>query len=196
MHGIQTVHIRRRISFGIPHCLRLRQGGREIGMLQFHAGENVIAGAVDNSVNMGNAISHKPFAQGFDNRNPSAHTGFVIQIGPVLPRRREQFLAVGRKQRLVGGDHRLAQAERRQNHRPGHRCSADQLNDGVNPRVLHHAAPIGGHERGWDGVRARLIQRLDRHFAQTRLEAEPRFQQRPVPVPMVPNTTAHRPAAD
>ena len=145
VHGIQTIHIHRRIGFGVAQFLRLRQGGSEFGMLQFHPGEDVIAGAVDDAVNMGNPVAHKPFAQSLDNGNAPGHAGFVIEVGAVLARGGEQFLPVGGDQGLVGRDDRLAQAERRQDHGLGDRGSADQLHDGVNLRVVDHGQPVGGH---------------------------------------------------
>ena len=165
-------------------------------MLQLHPAEDIIAGAVDDSVNMGNPVAHETLAQGLDNRNAPGHAGFVIKIGPMLARRGEQLLAVRGNQRLVGRDHRLAQPERCQDHGLGKRRSADQLDDGVDPRVLRDAGPIGGHQRGRDRIRARLVQGLDGDFAQADAEADAGFQQGAVPAPVVINTAAHRPSAD
>ena len=73
---------------------------------------------------------------------PPAHARLVVEVRSGLAGRGEQLLAVGREQRLVRRDHRLAELQGGQNHLPRHRGASRQLGNEVNLRVVHDLAPI------------------------------------------------------
>ena len=143
--------------FGVALLLRILQHRVEIRAFEFHPGEDVIAGAVDDAVKRVDAVADKTFAQRFDDRNAAANAGFVVKIRAVFFRRGEKFLAVRGKQGLVGRDDRFAELERGKNHCPGNGRAADQFDDDVHLRIVDDALPVGRHEgtREWDTDAAR-----------------------------------------
>ena len=151
---IVTVDVQRRLGLGIALGLRVLEHLVEIRPLLLHPGEDVIAGAIDDAVELRDAVADKPFAQRFDDGDAAAHAGLVIEVGPVLPGRGEQFLAVRGEQGLVGGDDRLAQLERGQDHRARQRRAAHQFRDDVHLRVVHHGPPVGRQARDAESRRA------------------------------------------
>ena len=83
MHRIMAIDIERRLGFGITEALCFLSTP-SIRALQFHAGQNVIAGAVDDAVEVRDAVAHKAFAQRFDDGNAARHAGFIVKIGSGL----------------------------------------------------------------------------------------------------------------
>ena len=139
---IGAANVQRRIGLRVAQPLRLLQSRREVQALQFHPCQYIIAGAVDDAVKVCDAVAHKTLAQRLDDRDAPGDAGLVIEIGSELPGRGEQLRAVLEKERLVGRDHRFAQPQRRQDHRPGEGCAPDQLDDHLDSRVVHHRRPI------------------------------------------------------
>jgi hypothetical protein len=70
-----------------------------------HSGQDVVAGAIEDSVDARRCIACEPFAQRFHDGNGAADGGFEIERDLVLFCNARQPRSVPRKQRLVGGDH-------------------------------------------------------------------------------------------
>src|SRR5258706_10661793 len=83
--------------------LRVFQHCSEISAFLLHPSEDVIAGAVDNAVEMGHAIADEAFAQRFDHRDAAANAGFEIKISAGLACGGDEFLAMSREERFIGG---------------------------------------------------------------------------------------------
>src|SRR6266576_315613 len=164
-----NVEIRRR--FGITLLLRVLEHRIEVRTFELHAREDVIAGAVDDPVEGGDAVADKTFAQRLDDRYAAANAGFVIEVRAVVARGRKQFLTVFSEQRLVGRDDRFAELERREDHRLREARAADEFDDDVRLRVIDDALPVGRYQAGWDFVRARFVERLDGDFAHVDFDA-------------------------
>src|SRR5881392_2820547 len=96
---VVAVNVQGRFGFGITETLRVGQDIAKLGSLEFHPRQNVIARAIDDSVEAGDAISDEPFAQDLDDGYAAGHAGFVIQIRAAVLRRREQLFAVRREER-------------------------------------------------------------------------------------------------
>jgi len=84
----------------------------EIRPLEFHSGQDVIAGAVDNPVEVGDAVSDESFAEGFDDGDAAADAGLVIKVCPVVPGGREELFPVFGEQGLVRRNDRFAEFQR------------------------------------------------------------------------------------
>ena len=74
---IPTIHIECRISLCIAQFLSIREHRRKISPLLRHASENVVAGAIEDSMNRLKTISHKGLADGFDDRYAASHSRLI-----------------------------------------------------------------------------------------------------------------------
>ena len=143
MRGVMAVDVERRFGFGVAELLRVGEDFVEIRALEFHAGQDVIAGAVDDAVETGDAIADQPFAQHFDDRDAAGDAGFVVEVCAVLLGDFKQLFAVRGEQCFVGGDDRFAQPQCVQDHFARGRGAAHQFDNQVDVRVLDDAGPIG-----------------------------------------------------
>ena len=196
VRGIVAVNVQVRRRLGVALLLRVGEHGVEIRALQFHPGEDVIAGAVDDAVQRFDAVADKTFAQRFDYGNTAANAGFVIKIGAVFFGRGKQLLAVRGQQRLVGRDDRFAELERGENHRPGDARAADQFGDDVHLRIVDDALPVQRHERTWDLIRPRFVERLHGDLADGDFHADARGHEAAVELERVKHAAAHGAAAN
>src|ERR1035441_1850690 len=196
MQRVVAVDVERRLGLGVPLRLGVLEDGVKIGPLHLHAGEDVIAGAVDDAVEVGDAVADKALAQGFDNGNAAANAGFVVQVRAVLPGRGEQLLAVGGEQGLIGGDDGFAKLQGDQNHRAGEGGAADQLGHDIHLRVSDDALPVRGHAGSRDRVRARLVEGLHGDFAEVYLHANAGGHQGAEELEGVKHAAAHGAAAN
>jgi len=176
--------------------LRVGEHGGEVRAFQFHPGEDVIAGAVDDAVERVDAVANEPFAQRFDDGNAAANAGFVIKIRAEFFGRGKQLLAVRGQQRLVGRDDRFAELERGENHRPGDAGATDQFGDDVHLRVVDDALPVQRHERTRDLIRSRFIERLHGDLADGDFDADARGHEAAVELERVKHAAAHGAAAN
>src|SRR5690349_18470057 len=76
VQSVVAVDIQRRFSLGIALGLRVLQNCMEVGAFEFHPGQDVITGAVDDAVKVGDAIADEAFPQGFDYRDAATNAGF------------------------------------------------------------------------------------------------------------------------
>ncbi len=196
MLRIIAVDIERGFRLGVALRLRVLEDCRKVRPLQLHTGEDVIAGAVDYAVEVGDAVANKAFAQGFDDGNATADAGFIVKVRAVLPRGGEQLLAMGGEQGLVGRDHGLAELEGGQDHGAGHGGAASQLRNDLNLGIGDDALPIGRHAGLRNLVRARFVEGFHGHLAHIDLYADARGHQAAVELEGVKHAAAHGPAAD
>ena len=112
MGGVAAADIERGIGLGIAQSLRLLQDLGEVAFRLFHVGEDVVAGAVQDSAHRQDAMRDQAFAQRFHDRNTAGGGGLEFQRKPALLRHRGKPRAVMREQRLVRGHDVLAGGER------------------------------------------------------------------------------------
>ena len=171
---IMAVNVERGLRLGVTLRLGVLEHGIEIRALELHPGEDVIAGAVDDAIEMGDAVADETFAQALDDGNAAADAGFVVNVGSIFPRSGEELLAVRRQQRLVGGDDRFAELEGGEDHRPG-RCrsrptsSATTWTSGSLTTLCQSVVMSGFRDLVWP----RLIESLHRHLANVDLHPDP-----------------------
>ena len=113
MGGVEAADVEGRIGLRIAEPLRLLQAFREGETLLVHAGEDVVAGAVEDAVDAGDAAAAEPFAQRLDDRDAAGDRGLEAERRVMRFGQPGERHAVARQQRLVGGDHAAADAERR-----------------------------------------------------------------------------------
>ena len=113
MRCVDAVHIKRGLGLGITELLRVCQhvGERLAGL--FHAGQDIVAGAVQNTGHTGDAIAGQAFAKRLHRRNATGHGGLEHQPDSLRFGQRGKFRAMMRQQRLVGRHHMLAGLQRR-----------------------------------------------------------------------------------
>ena len=196
MLRIVAVDVERRLGLGVALRLRVLEHRRKVRPFELHAGEDVIAGAVDDAVEVGDAVADEAFAQGLDDGNAAADAGLVVKVRAVLPRRGEQLLAVRGEQGLVGGDHRFAELQGGQDHGAGDGGAAGQLGHDIHLRVVDHALPVRRHGGLGNRVRPRLVEGLHGDFADVDLHADARSHEVAVELERVKHAAAHGAAAD
>jgi hypothetical protein len=107
---------------------------------------------------------------------PAGDAGFVIEVRLVPLRGGEQLLAMGREQRLVGGDHWFAQAEGGQDHLTGDGGAARKLRHHLDLGILDHRPPIGGHQPFRDLDLAWFVEGFDGDSRDADADAESGFE--------------------
>ena len=137
LRGVEAFDIEGRIGLGIAQPLRVLQAFGEGQLLLLHAGQDVIAGAVQNAVDAREGIAGKAFAQRLDDRNCAADGGLEIERDAVRLRKLRKRKPVFRQQRLVGGDDRLSRLQRRLDRGLGRiALTAHQFDEHIDPRVV------------------------------------------------------------
>jgi hypothetical protein len=104
MGGVEAADIEGGIGFGIALRLRLLQHIGEAPALLLHQGENVIAGAVEDTVDAGDVIALQALADDLDHRDTAGDGGLEVERNPVLLGKGGKAGPVMGQQRLVGGD--------------------------------------------------------------------------------------------
>ena len=141
---VRRVHafdIEGRIGLGKAQPLRFGQHVAEVRAGALHRREDVIAGAVEDAVNLGERIGRGAFAQALDDRDAARHRRLELERGVMALGDLRQLQPVMRDHRLVGGDEALARAQRRARQRQRRAVrAADQL--------YHHVHVIAPRQRG------------------------------------------------
>ncbi|MPM49429.1 hypothetical protein SDC9_96159 [bioreactor metagenome] len=149
--GVDAVHVERGIGLGIAAPLRLGQRGVEAQACIAHAGEDVIAGAVQNAGDRVDAVGGQCLAQRFDDGNAARHCGFVGELAAMCLCGGGQFFPMQRQKRLVGGDHVLACGERGPHpvaRGAGAACHFDQhVHIGMGCHVVRVVGELDGSQR-------------------------------------------------
>ena len=147
---IEAIHVGARIGLGVAQPLRLLQDVVERRAVLLDFGEDVVAGAVQDAVQRGDAVARNAFAQHGVNRDSAGHARLHRQVDAGRDRAIPDFGAAQRHQFLVGGDHRLLVRDGGVDDLARHGGAAHQLGDNVHFGMRHHLAPVRGAK---DGIR-------------------------------------------
>ena len=132
LRRIMALDIEGRIRFGVTEPLRLLQTLRESELLLFHTRQDVIAGAIENSIDACERIAGQALAQRFHDGNGTTDRSLEIEGDVVLLGNGGQCDAVPGKQSFIGGDDRFLGRERRRDRGTGGiALSADQFDEHV-----------------------------------------------------------------
>ena len=130
--GVDAIHIKAGIGFGITQFLRLGQHVVELAAAFTHLGEDIVAGSVEDAVDPADAVARQALAQRLDDRDTTRHRRFITEVDPGPFGGMGQFRAVVGDQRLVGGDHIASGGDGRFRHVLGDAFRpADQLDDHI-----------------------------------------------------------------
>ena len=132
MCRILPLDVEGRIGLGVAQMLRGFETIGEGQVILLHAGQDVVAGAVEDSVDAVDRIAGQRLAQRLDDRNAAGGGRFEIEADTGVLGRAGKLQSVRRQQRLVGGDDMLAGADRRLDRGAGDAVgAADQLHEKV-----------------------------------------------------------------
>jgi hypothetical protein len=105
------------------------------GAAQRHLAQDVVAGAVEDAVDPRKAVRDQTLAEGLDDRDAAGDARLEEEMAAVPAREGEDFRAVLADQRLVGGDHDLAQAQRGEGDLARERRAADEFAHDLDLRI-------------------------------------------------------------
>src|ERR1019366_7997765 len=193
---IVAVDVERGLGLGVALRLRVLEHRRKVRPLELHAGEDVIARAVDDAVKVGDTVADEAFAQGFDDRNAAANAGLVVEVRAVFPRGAKQLFTMRGEEGLVGGDHRLAELQGGEDHRAGDRGAANHLSYDIDLGIGDDALPVRGHAGLRNLVRTRLVEGFHSHLADVDPHADAGCHEAAVELEGVKYAAAHGPTAD
>ena len=165
MRGIDAVDVEGRIGFGVAELLRFGEHLVEAAPGLAHGGQDVVAGAVQDAVDAGDAVAGKALAHRFDDRNAAGNGRLIADGGAVGLGERGKLRAVMGEQRLVGGDHRLAGAKCLAGEIEGDALrAADQLDHRIDLGIggERHRILVPAEALQIDTAVARAIARRDR----------------------------------
>ena len=132
--GVVALDVGGGIALGVPELLGL---GQRLGVRRArlgHAGEDEVGRAVDDAHDPADVLAGQRLAQRAHDRDAAGHRRLEQQVDPGRLGRGEQLGAVVGQQLLVGGDHRLAGLQRREDQLAGRLDAADHLDDHVDRR--------------------------------------------------------------
>ena len=80
MGGVVAIDVEAVVGFRVTFLLGFGQGFRELQAALVHPGQDVIACAVDDSVDRDDPVGHQPLAQRADDRDSAGHARFKKQV--------------------------------------------------------------------------------------------------------------------
>src|SRR5205807_69804 len=125
MSSITAVDIESWIRFGVAEPLSLGQSAGVIPALLAHAGEDEIAGAVEDALQGEDLIGGQALRQRGNDRNAAGHAGFEGDGSPMPAGRVKDLSAVLGEKRLVGRHHIFARRQQIENGLLGPGYAAD-----------------------------------------------------------------------
>ena len=133
---------------GLGKALRLSLGQRVVigQAVVDHAREHVVGGAVHDAHDGGDLVADKRVLQRLDDGDTAADAGLEAHFQVLLAGKVHDLVAEGGHERLVGGDHVLAGAQRTKNHVARDGGTADQLDDDIDLGVVDDVVEIFGEQ--------------------------------------------------
>ena len=143
--GVIAFHIRFGIAFRVTLLLCFLQAGLKIAALLSHAGEDVVGGSIQDSVDQLNPLRGQCRVQGTDDGNTASHARFEQIIAGIFLRRADQLGSVVRHQLLIGGADALSGFQGLHGIGEGGFVSAHGFADDRNLRILQDDVHIMHH---------------------------------------------------
>ena len=144
MRRIDAFNIEGRIGLGVTQGLGFLQHVIKSPAFLAHFGEDEVAGAVDDAGQPVDAVGRQTFTDRLDHRDTTGYGGFEGDDHAFLAGTGEDLIAVHGDQRLVCGDHMLAVVDGLEHQFMGQGVAADQLDNDIDFRVIHHIEDIVG----------------------------------------------------
>jgi hypothetical protein len=194
---VEAADVEGGIGFGIAFVLRLFQHLGKGAVLLLHLGQDVVAGAVENTIDAADLIAGERLAQRLDDRDTSRHGRLELEGHGARFRQARQLGAVLGQQGLVGRHDVLAGLQRRRTRGARHALlAADQLDEHIDAGIGRQA--LGLFEPGnARGVTLRFFWR-ERALTPTMVMSRPKVSARRAPCSWMsctnPAPTVPRPA--
>jgi ribosome-binding factor A len=161
--GVPSIDIEGGVGLGVAELLRFGERRGKIHPCVGHPAEYVVARAVQDAVNVLEAVANKRFAHHFDNRNTTCHRGFVKHRNTALAGQMKNLLAVLRQQGLVSRHDSFPSADSLLDERQRSFNASHQFDDNANIRVCDQIVSIGREEFSGSCDGARLAEVSDRN---------------------------------
>ena len=104
VRGVKTADVECRIGLGIAKLLSLVEADLERKILDLHARENVVAGAIEDTGNPLNRIARQALSESLDDGYAAAHCCFEEQLSARSLGHARELETVRREHRLIRGD--------------------------------------------------------------------------------------------
>ena len=140
-----AVDVERGFRLGVAQALGIGEDLGELGSLELHPRQDVVAGAIDDAGDARDPVAGEGFAQGLDDRDAPGHRRFKSHHHAPGLGSCKNFGAVHGQQGLVGRDHMLACCNGFHHQSLGDAITANQLDDNVDFRVGNDLTCIRHH---------------------------------------------------
>ena len=144
--GVGAIDVEGRVGLGEAPALGLGKSRLVTLVLLTHAGEDEIAGAVENALEGENLVGRQALHQGGDDGHAAGNGGLEGNGSTMFASGVEDFPAMNGKQRLVGRHDVLARRQQGQHRLAGPVDAADQLGDDLDGRIAQDLLQIGGEQ--------------------------------------------------
>src|SRR5581483_12288008 len=132
------------IGLRVAEPLRFAQAFIEAKTILLHARKDVVAGAVQDSINARERTAVEALAQRLDDGDAAGHRGLEVERNAMSLGHNGEPIAMAGEQRLVGGYHRLAGGERGFHDALGRiALPADHFDQDIDPRIGRKCGRIG-----------------------------------------------------
>ena len=146
--GIPAIDVQSGVGLGVAQFLGLGEDRCKIKSLASHARDDVVARAVENSVDGLEAVPNKGFAHGFDNGNATGHGGFVENRHALFSGEVENFPSMFGEQRFVPSHDHLPGSNGFFDEGQRNLDATHQLDDYLNRRIGKNFVGIVREKRG------------------------------------------------
>ena len=145
MPGVDAVHIRRRIGFGITQRLGLLQSFVIAQTQTGHGVQDVVTGAVHNATHLLDLLHPAGTLQFGQPADTAAHGSSAAELHTLGFCQRDQLVVKGANQSLVGSHYILAGFDGGTDKLIGRMQTAHGLHNGIDGVVRQHGLKILGH---------------------------------------------------
>ena len=146
VRGVDALDVEGRVGLGIAQFLRLLEHCVECQALVTHFRKDEVAGAIDDAGDPFDAIGGQSLAQRLDDGNAARHRRLERNHHAFLLCCGKNFVAVGRKQRLVRGNDMLTVLDGLKYQLSCNGITADQLHYNIDIGIRHNLIGITGND--------------------------------------------------
>ena len=149
--GIPAGDVESGVGFGEAFVLGFLEGVLVAETGQGHAGEDVIAGAVDDAVDGDDVIADEALLEDLDDGDATGDGGFEVDGDAAFLSEGEEFLAAFGEEGFVARDDDFFGAQRGADEFVGLGGATDEFDDDLDVGIGDEVAPVGGEEFCGDG---------------------------------------------
>ena len=149
--GVPAGDVESGVGFGEAFVLGFLEGilVAEAGL--GHAGEDVVAGAVDDAVDGDDVVADEALLKDLDDGDATGDSGFEVDGDAAFLSEGKEFLAAFSEEGFVAGDDDFFGSESGADEFVSLGGAADEFDDDLDVGIGDEGAPVGGEEFGGDG---------------------------------------------